>query len=137
MRYFSDAYQRTGTLWKGRYKATLIDSEAYLLTCYRYIELNPVQAGMVARPRGYPWSSYRCHADGEADALVTDHALYQALGVTTETRQAAYRELFNSHLHEVDMVAIREATNKALALGSEHFKKEIAAMATRRVQPPP
>ncbi len=135
VQYFNHAYQRTGTLWEGRYKATLIDSEAYLLTCYRYIELNPVRADMVAHPREYPWSSYRCHADGESNVLVTDHALYQALGRTPEVRQAAYRALFKAHLSEVDVVAIREATNKAWALGSEQFKAQIAAVSERRVLP--
>lgn len=137
VQYFNHTYQRTGTLWEGRYKATLIDSEAYLLTCYRYIELNPVRACMVSHPREYPWSSYRCHADGEADALVTDHALYRALGEPAEARQAAYRALFNSCLNEADVIAIREATNKAWVLGGERFKKEISAVAERRVQPLP
>jgi putative transposase len=135
VQYFNHAYQRTGTLWEGRYKATLIDSEAYLLTCYRYIELNPVRASMISHPSEYPWSSYRCHANGEPDALVTDHALYRALGETEEARQAAYRALFNAHLSEADMVAIRDATNKAWALGGERFKEEIAAAVERRVLP--
>lgn len=65
VQYFNHVYQRTGTLWEGRYKATLIDSEAYLLTCYRYIELNPVRAGLVSHPREYPWSSYRLHGEGK------------------------------------------------------------------------
>ena len=135
VQYFNQTYQRTGTLWEGRYKATLIDSEAYLLTCYRYIELNPARANMVSHPRDYPWSSYRCHADAEPNALVTDHALYRALGKTAEARQAAYRELFKAHLSNADVVAIREATNKAWALGDERFKSEIAAVVGRRVQP--
>lgn len=137
VQYFNHAYQRTGTLWEGRYKATLIDSEGYLLTCYRYIELNPVRASMVLHPREYPWSSYRCHAEGDTDALVTDHVLYHALGKTTEARQVVYRELFKVNLSEADTVAIREATNKAWVLGGERFKEEIATAAERRVQPQP
>lgn len=137
VQYFNHTYQRTGTLWEGRYKATPIDSEAYLLTCYRYIELNPVRAGMVEHPRDYPWSSYRCHADGEPDPLVTDHALYRALGATAEARQATYRALFNAHLSEIDMNAIREATNKAWALGGDRFREEIAAATARRAEPLP
>jgi putative transposase len=93
VQYFNSTYQRTGTLWEGRYRATLIDSEHYLLTCYRYIELNPVRSKMVADPRGYPWSSYPRHAQGRADRLITDHALYLALGKTGAERQRAYREL--------------------------------------------
>lgn len=92
---------------------------------------------MVSHPREYPWSSYRCHADGETDALVTDHALYRALGEPTEPRQAAYRALFHAHLSEADMIAIREATNKAWVLGGDRFKKEISDVTERRVQPLP
>jgi len=70
VQYFNHSYQRTGTLWEGRYKATLIDSERYLLTCYRYIELNPVRAGMVEHAADYPWSSYRFNASGQENTLV-------------------------------------------------------------------
>jgi len=137
VQYFNQTYQRTGTLWEGRYKATLIDSEAYLLTCYRYIELNPVRAGMVAQPRDYLWSSYRCHADGEPDARLTEHALYRALGGDGVARQAAYRELLNTALDDREMQEIREATNKSWVLGGARFKTEIAALAERRIEPLP
>jgi putative transposase len=137
VQYFNYTYRRTGTLWEGRYKATLIDSESYLLTCYRYIELNPVRADMVAHPRDYPWSSYRWHADGNSDKLVTDHALYLSLGKECPERQAAYRALFKTHIGEATLVAIREATNKAWVLGADHFQDEIAATVNRRVAPLP
>ncbi len=75
VQYFNHAYQRTGTLWEGRYKAILIESECYLLTCCRYIELNPVRAAMVSDPGDYPWSSYCHHVRGEPDFLVRDHPL--------------------------------------------------------------
>ena len=133
VQYFNQAYKRTGTLWEGRYKATLIDSEAYLLTCYRYIELNPVRAGMVLRPEEHAWSSYRCHAEGAANSLITDHPLYSALGLTIEARQSAYRELLCSDLNSTELDSIREATNKAWVLGSHRFKEEISALAGRRV----
>ena len=93
VQYFNYAYDRSGTLWEGRYKATLLDSEQYLLACMRYIELNPVRAEMVEHSRDYPWSSYHYNALGEEDLLLTPHALYQKLGSTREKRQAAYRAL--------------------------------------------
>ena len=98
VRYVNHVYERTGTLWEGRYKASLVDSERYLLTCYRYIELNPVRAGMVESPEEYKWSSYRAHARGEVNRLVTDAFEYTALGKTDELRQVAYRALFNAHI---------------------------------------
>ena len=94
VQYFNNTYQRTGTLWEGRYKATIIDSESYLLTCYRYIELNPVRANMVTHPGEYRWSSYACNALGQDDLLVKPHSLYQALGSSEHQRQFAYRGLF-------------------------------------------
>jgi putative transposase len=137
VQYFNDSYQRTGTLWEGRYKATLIDSENYLLTCYRYIELNPVRADIAAHPRDYAWSSHRWHVEGEPDKLVTDHALYLALGKNSPERQAAYRALFKSHIGEATLTAIREATNKSWVLGTGRFHEEIAAAVSRRVAPLP
>ena len=123
VQYFNYSYKRTGTLWEGRYKATVIDTEQYLLTCMRYIELNPVRAqGMVDHPSEYPWSSYRCNALGEAVRLVMAHQEYKHLGTTSEQRESAYRQLFHSHISDMTLEAIREATNKAWVLGSESFK---------------
>lgn len=135
VQYYNDTYQRTGTLWEGRYKATLIDSEAYLLTCMRYIELNPVRAGMVAHPSEYPWSSYRSNAVGQANALVLPHLEYLRLGETDEERQAAYRLLFKQRIAESILEEIREATNKAWVLGSDRFKKRIQKQLERRIEP--
>ena len=99
VQHFNYTYQRTGTLWEGRYKATLIDSEQYLLTCYRYIELNPVRAkGLVEAPEDYIWSSYRYNTMGKGSRIVTPHDEYLKLGQSDEERQAAYRELFNETL---------------------------------------
>jgi putative transposase len=89
VQYFNHNYRRTGTLWEGRYKATLIDTEAYLLTCMRYIELNPVRAGIVAHPSEYPWLSYGYNALGESNNLVTPHPEYQHLGKNDEERRHA------------------------------------------------
>ena len=138
VQYFNYTYDRTGTLWEGRYKATLIDSEAYLLTCMRYIELNPVRAqGMVKHPADYPWSSYRANAQGEMQEMLTPHALYSRLGRTDRERQSAYRQLFRAHLSKGDIEAIREATNKAWVLGSDRFKAKIESLSGRRTAPLP
>lgn len=135
VQYYNYTYQRTGTLWEGRYKATLIDSEAYLLTCMRYIELNPVRAAMVAHPSEYPWSSYSCNALGNANELVSPHLEYLRLGKTDDARHAAYRQLFKYHIAESSMNEIREATNKAWVLGNDRFKQRIQKQLERRVEP--
>ena len=135
VQYFNFTNRRTGTLWEGRYKATIIDSESYLLTCSRYIELNPVRANMVAHPREYPWSSYHFHADGKSDELLTDHPLYRRLGRNADERQSAYRALFRAHLGEAALGDIRDATNKGWALGGERFKSKIQALSGRRAAP--
>jgi len=135
VQYFNHQYARTGTLWEGRYKATLLDTDGYLLTCYRYMELNPVRAGMVAGPGDYPWSAYRANALGEADELVTSHPLYLALGRDEKQRQAGYRALFRSRVDDSEMAAIREATNKAWVLGNDQFRARIEELTARRASP--
>ena len=91
-------YHRSGTLWEGRFRSCLTQEETYLLSCQRYIELNPVRADMVAHPAEYRWSSYRANAQGEVDPLLKPHALYEALGRDAASRQAVYRELFRYEL---------------------------------------
>jgi len=135
VQYYNYTYQRTGTLWEGRYKATLIDSEAYLLTCMRYIELNPVRADMVSHPSEYPWSSYHFNALGQINELVSPHLEYLGLDKTDEARQAAYRQLFKHHIAESSIAEIREATNKAWVLGNDRFKQRIQKQLERRVEP--
>ncbi len=135
VQYFNFTHRRTGTLFEGRYKASLIDSETYLLSCMRYIELNPVRAAMVGHPSEYPWSSYRHNALGEANELIVAHNLYQRLGRNAEQRQAAYRQLFKNHLSELLLTQIRESTNKSWVLGTEQFKRNIESQVTRRVEP--
>ena len=132
---FNVAQRRTGTLWEGRYRGTLIDSERYFLTCMRYIELNPVRAGMVARPGDYRWSSYRANAFGLEDALVTPHAIYQELGGTKGARELAYRQLSRQPLLIDDVDAIRQSTNTAWALGSDQFRARIETASGRRAAP--
>lgn len=133
VQYFNYTYKRTGTLWEGRYKASLIDSERYALVCYRYIELNPVRANMVSHPADYPWSSYRSNALGKVDACVTPHVLYWGLGVDDVSRQSAYRALFDGQMDESTITQLREATNKACVLGCDGFKQKIDAQLNRRV----
>lgn len=137
VQYFNDTYQRTGTLWEGRYRATLVDAERYLLSCYRYIELNPVRAQIVKHPRDYPWSSYRHHADAREDPLVVDHKRYLALHRNAEQRRMAYRALFRSRLDEQTLDEIRNTLNKGWVLGGERFKEDVASLVQRRVQPLP
>jgi putative transposase len=137
VRYFNTKYQRTGTLWEGRFKACLIDTDRYLLACSRYIELNPVRAKMVRHPEEYRWSSYRAHAMGESNPLLTKHAVYLALGATDETRQIAYSQLHEGSLAETTLQQIRIATNKGWVLGSESLKQAAEAHTGRSLWPRP
>lgn len=137
VQYFNHAYGRSGTLWEGRYKSTLIQSSRYLLTCMRYIELNPVRAEMVAHPADYPWSSYRANAQGEKSPLLAPHALYRRLGQTPEMRQKAYRQLFRAQIPREELEAIRNATNKAWVLGEGRFCEKVEALSQRRAAPLP
>jgi putative transposase len=114
VRYFNREYRRSGTLWEGRFKSSLVQSETYLLLCQRYIELNPVRAAMVSDPAEYKWSSYQCHALGKPIALSTPHAEYLRLGSTPLDRQHAYRELFRAHVESELLGDIRAAANKGL-----------------------
>ncbi len=118
VQYFNHQYQRTGTLWEGRYKATLLDSERYLLTCSRYIELNPVRAGMVKNPADYPWSSYHCNALGKENRLISSHVVYKSLGEDDVSRQSRYCELFDHPISKADIGDIREATTQPLCTES-------------------
>ena len=126
-------YGRTGTLWEGRYKASLVQDSDYLLACQRYIELNPVRASMVAAPGEYPYSSYAYHAAGVDNALITAHACYLSLGADRAARQAAYRRLFLDVLDEKLLAGIRKSTNACGVIGDERFKEQIEAMLGRRV----
>ena len=135
VQFVNYTYRRSGTLWEGRYKAVPMDSEGYLMTCYRYIEANPVRAGMVTHPGGYRWSSYPHNADGKPDALIHAHAVYRELGADDKARCAVYRKLFREEIGDADLTAIRESVNKGWLLGSERFAGKIAAVTQRRVAP--
>ena len=133
VRYFNYTYRRSGTLWEGRFKSCVIEAENYLLSCQRYIELNPVRAGMVSRPEEYRWSSYSANALGRDIELYTPHAIYLRLGKTLAQRTQLYRELFRAHLDEDLIGEIRKVSNKGLALGSERFKQEVEELTGRRI----
>lgn len=134
-RYFNKAYDRSGTLYEGRYRASLIESDSYLLACYRYIELNPVRAGLVADPGQYPHSSYWCHAFGRADALVAFHPVYVELGANALARRRAYRELVAAGLDDQTLRRIRLLTAGSWALGSEDFLTRMTGRLARPVRP--
>jgi REP-associated tyrosine transposase len=109
---------RTGTLWEGRFYSCPVCAERYAVACYRYIEFNPVRAGMVAHPREYEWSSYRFNAAGESSALLTVHPAYAAIAAGNERRQLAYRELCDEPLAEETIDDIRKATRGGFAVGT-------------------
>ena len=125
VQYFNKSYRRTGTLWEGRHKASLIDAEQYLIACYRYIELNPVRAGMVEHPGDYCWSSYRHHAITNSSLLIKDHEVFLRTGSTPEQRMHCYRELFCIGLDERDVHGIRQAAMFSMPLGNNRFKEQI------------
>ena len=135
VQYINRTYRRSGTLWEGRFRSCLTQEENYVLSCYRYIELNPVRANMVSHPAEYRWSSYRTNAQGEGSSLVQPHTQYEALGSDTHTRQSAYRELFRYHLDPGFVDEIRAATNGNYALGSARFKAQVSAALGRRAMP--
>jgi putative transposase len=133
VRYFNQRYGRSGTLWEGRFKSCLVDSENYLLEVYRYIELNTVRAAMVNCPAEYSWSGYQCNAMGKQSALQTPHELYQRLGPTRELRQEAYRELFRTRIPQGFISDIRRCTNSGVAFAGEKFISEIESLKLGRV----
>lgn len=133
---FNTRHRRTGTLWEGRYKAAVVDGERYLLTCMRYIELNPVRARIVATPGDYVWSSFQANACGMPSTFIERHAVYQALGSTAVERQCAYRELFRHAIPEADLCVIRDSTQNAWAMGDEAFRAKIDATGRRAARLP-
>lgn len=126
-------YQRTGTLWEGRYKASPVQTNHYLLACQRYIELNPVRAGIVSAPGEYPYSSYSHHALGKQNPLLRSHAIYLGLHQDPPARQRAYRALFRDILSEELLSRLRDNTNSCTVIGNDRFKDQIAAMLGRAV----
>jgi len=136
VRLFNETHRRTGTLWEGRYKAAMIDSQPYLLTCQRYIELNPVRAALVENPADYPWSSHRHTAYGLRDPLLTPHEIFMSLAQDAPARRAAYVALFADPIPVREVDRIREATNKGWPLGSEALIDQIETALGRPAKAP-
>jgi putative transposase len=132
VQYVNKTYRRTGTLWDSRYKSSLVEADAYLLTCMRYIELNPVRAAMVRDPASYRWSSHPANGHGHHDGLLTRHSLYLELGATDLDRQAAYRRLFRAELGGDAIDDVRLALDRDQPLGSGRFRAAVEHMLGRR-----
>lgn len=133
VRYFNKRYQRSGTLWEGRYKATLVQTERYLLACMVYIDLNPVRAGMVARAADYPWSSHGHYAGLRHDKLASPHSLYWQLGNTPFAREARYAELVSQGIAPLQQKALTESVLTGWALGEPDFVTKLQKQTPRRV----
>ena len=133
VRYFNRRHQRSGTLWEGRYRSTIVQSERYLLACMVYIDLNPVRAGMVAQPGDYPWSSYAHSMGRRNDPLVTPHALFWSLGNTPFAREAAYGELVRAGIVGADQAQIGQSVHAGWALGEADFIAALQQRTQRRV----
>jgi putative transposase len=132
VRYFNHRHGRSGTLFEGRFKSSIVQTRRYLLACQRYIELNPVRAGMVKHPADYPWSSHRMHAFGVQAGMWRPHAEYLALGPNRASRIAAYRTLFVAELAAGVIAEIRHASKTGLALGNDQFRQEVAQLTGQR-----
>ena len=128
VQYFNWRYGRTGSLWEGRYKSCLVQGERYLLICQRYIELNPVRAGIVTLPGQYCWSSYRSNAQGRHDDLLSPHSLYLMLGNDELERQDTYQSLFQDKLGERCIGQLRKAVDAEFAVGDQVFLRRVAEL---------
>ena len=134
---FNARYHRTGTLWEGRFKAALVGSARYALACYRYIELNPVRARMVASPGDYPWSSHGHNALGRHQALITPHAAWRELSDTDETRRTSYVALVNERLQPEELEEIRRYTQQQRVYGNDRLQLQVQALTHRATVPRP
>jgi len=137
VQYFNHHYQRNGTLWESRYRATVIEGKQYLLTCMRYIELNPVRLKMVKQPGDYRWSSYQGNSGLKKNKHLSPHKQYKKLGDDKKDRQEAYRALFTEAINNTDLEAIRSATHKGWVLGDEKFCAKVEKLSGRRALPKP
>jgi putative transposase len=133
VRFFNRRQARTGTLWEGRYRSTIIQAERYLLACMVYIDLNPVRAGMVDAPESYPWSSHGHYVSGRPDRLVTPHPIWWELGNTPFAREAAYRELVHAGLSGAQQQALTDSALRGWALGDAAYVADLQRRTERRV----
>jgi putative transposase len=132
--YFNRRYDRTGALWEGRFRSCLVDSARYVIACQRYIELNPVRAGMVASASAYRWSSHNGNAGRVVNRQLTPHPTFLSLGEDAEARQQWYQELFSQADDPLFLAAVRDATNGGFALVGEELKSNVEAIAGRHLQ---
>ncbi|NEX19416.1 transposase [Thiorhodococcus mannitoliphagus] len=137
VQYFNGRYDRTGTLWEGRYRATLVDPKHYLLGVSHYVEANAVRAGLVSSPAEYGWSSYGCNAEGAEDNLVKPHREYERLGRSAKARREAYAKQGETPMADEVLKQIRDSTNKAWVLGGSEFCNEVEDLLNRRALPRP
>ena len=128
VRYFNHKNSRTGTLWEGRFKSCLVETDRYLFQLYKYIELNPVRAGLAKSPEAYKWSSYHMNALGLYSDLCNPHYLYLSLDSNPEKRREAYRMLFKEDLEQSNIDEIRKSINQGTAVGSKNFKNNTKIM---------
>ena len=135
VRAFNRRHGRSGTLWEGRYRSTVIEAERHLLACMAYIDLNPVRAGLVAEPAEHPWSSHAALVGLRADGVVTPHPLYWALGNTPFARQQAYADAVQAGISQQQHAALGRAVHSGWALGDEDFLAQVQSEADRRVTP--
>jgi putative transposase len=135
VRHFNLRHGRTGTLWEGRYRSSLIQTEHHLLACMAYMDLNPVRAGLVADPADHPWSSHGHYTGARVDKTLTPHAMYWQLGNTPFDREAAYTDLVRAGLPASQVGALTQATLSGWALGDEGFKRGLQSQTERRVSP--
>lgn len=133
--HVNKCHQRTGTLWEGRFKSCLILDPEYFLTCMRYIELNPVRAGIVEHPREYRWSSYAANAEGRENSCIVPHAHYLSLGANDAERCAAYRELIASAPNDNATNLIRYATNANHVIGAANYELDLVEALAHRLPP--
>lgn len=137
VQYVNRTYRRSGSLWEGRFRSSLVQTERYVLGCYRYIEMNPVRANMVKHPGEYPWSSHAANAEGKPVAWLTPHGEYLALNLDDERRREAYRGLFTTELDQKLLRDIRISTHGGYVIGSTRFRDDIECALRRRATPRP
>lgn len=133
VRYINQTYKRTGTLWEGRFKSSLVSKDEYLLVCARYIELNPIRAKMVDNPKDYSWSSFGFRAEGRTDELLDEDPVYKGLGKTPRERQTNYKEWFKRSIPKEELSLIRNAVQKGGIFGNKGFLDRVAQLTGRDV----
>jgi len=133
VRYINSTYKRTGTLWEGRYKSSVVSKDNYLLACCRYIELNPVRAKIVKDPSQYPWSSYSFRAEGKSNKLLSEDPVYRDLGDTPFERQRAYQKWIKESIPDKEWSIIRQMTQKGGVIGDQDFCNRISKTLSRDI----